>query len=78
MICHLPGMLPASSMSGSLLSALEAVVPVRTQKVVVGNPERQIIVGAFQSIEAVGVTVGRLVRAVEPLDQLFVRAVLRL
>ena len=35
------------------------------------------MVGAFQSIEAVGVTVGRLVRAVEPLDQLFVRAVLR-
>ena len=47
------------------------IVFVRTQEVVVGNPESQIIVGAFDVVKAVGFSVRSLIGSVEPFHDLF-------
>ena len=53
------------------------IVFVWTQKVVVSNPESQVIVGAVDVIEAVCMPVRSLIGAVEPFDHLFEWTVLR-
>lgn len=50
------------------------VVLVRPQKVIIGDPEGNIVVGAFIVVIAAGYTVGGLKRAVETLDHLLERA----
>ena len=47
-----------------------AVVLMGTQEVVVGNPEGEVIVGAFDAVKPVRLPVGGLVGAVESLDHL--------
>ena len=47
------------------------------EKVIVSNPERQIIVGTVDVIKAVCVAVRSFIGAVEPFDHLFERAVFR-
>ena len=53
------------------------IVFVRTQEVVVSDPESQVIVGAVDVVEAVRMAVGSLIGAVKPFDHLFERAVFR-
>ena len=49
------------------------IVFVRAQKVVVGNPESQIIVGAFDVVKAVCFPVRSLIGPVQPFYDLFER-----
>ena len=51
---------------------LVMVMHVWSQEVVIGDPQGQIVVCAFDSIEAVCVTVRRFIGAVEPFDDLLV------
>ena len=53
------------------------IVLVRTEKVIISNPERKVIVGAVDVVKAVCMTVRSLIGAVEPLDHLFEWAVFR-
>ena len=53
------------------------IVFVRTQKVVVGNPEGKVIVCAVDAVKAVCRAVRSLIGAVKPFDHLFKRAVFR-
>ncbi len=73
-------------LAGHIVSALQHfyfvedfifLVFMRTQKVVVSNPESQVIVGAVDVIKAVCVTVRSLIGSVEPFDHLFEWAVFR-
>ena len=43
------------------------------QEVIISDPERQVIVRAFDPIEAVRMAIRSLIGTVEPFDQLFVR-----
>ena len=51
------------------------IVFVWAQKVIVGNPESQIIVGAFDVVKAVGFPVRSLIGPVQPFHDLFERTV---
>jgi len=51
----------------------EAVVLVRSQEVVVGDPESEIIAGAIVIIETVGGPVGSFISTVKPFDHLLIR-----
>ena len=62
-------MLSALSSMSTLLSPV-VIVLVGAQKVVVGDPEGQVIVGTVDAVEAVGRPVGGLVGAVEAFDHL--------
>lgn len=53
------------------------IVLVRTEKVIISNPERKVIVGAVDVVKAVCMTVRSLIGAVEPFDHLFEWAVFR-
>ena len=48
------------------------VVLMRSEKVIIGNPERHIVVGTLIVVIAAGYTIGCFERTVEPLDHLFV------
>ncbi len=84
------GLLPKEDkklpLAGHVVSALQhfyfvedfiSIVFMRSEKVVVSNPERKVIVGAVHVIKAVCMPVRSLIGAVEPFDHLFERAVLR-
>src|SRR5699024_8168585 len=51
------------------------VVLMRTQEVIISNPESQIIVGAFDVVKAVCFPIGSFIRAVQPFHDLFEWAV---
>ena len=53
------------------------IVFVWTQKIVVSDPERQVIVSPVDVVKAVCMTVRSLIGAVEPFDHLFKRTVFR-
>ena len=50
---------------------------MRTQKVIVSNPQSQVITGTINAVKAVCMAVGSLIGAVEPFNHLFIWAVLR-